>query len=57
MLEVHEDVLRLAVDERCIVWVGGELSSSSDDSSVVRSRVEMADMSEVINEGICLLFI
>ncbi len=57
MFEVHEDVLRLAVDERCIVWVSGELFSSSDDSSVVGSRVEMADMSEVINEGICLLFI
>ncbi len=57
MFEVHEDVLRLAVDERCIVWVSRELFSSSDDSLVVRSRVEMADMSEVINEGICLLFI
>ena len=35
MLEVVDDVSRLMVSEGCIVWVGGELSSASDDLSVV----------------------
>ena len=35
MLEVVDDVFRLMVSEGCIVWVGGELSFASDDSSVV----------------------
>lgn len=39
MFEVVDDVFRLAVDERCIVWVCGELFFASDDSSVVMMRV------------------
>ena len=35
MLEVVNDVFRLAVGERCIVWVSGELSFTSNDTSVV----------------------
>ena len=35
MLEVMDDVLRLMKSEGCIVWVSGELSFASDDSSVV----------------------
>ena len=36
MLEVVDDVFRLMVSEGCIVWVGGKLSSASDDTSVVK---------------------
>ena len=35
MLEVMEDVACLMSGEGCIVWVGGELSFTSDDASVV----------------------
>ena len=35
MLKIVDDVLCLVVSERCIVWVGGELSFASDDTSVV----------------------
>ena len=35
MLEVADDMLRLAVCERCVVWVDGETSPASYDSSVV----------------------
>ena len=34
MLEVMEDVTCLMSCEGCIVWVGGELSFASDDTSV-----------------------
>ena len=35
MLEVVNDMLCLIVGERCIVWVCGELSPTSDDMSVL----------------------
>ena len=44
MFEVIDDVTSLAVCERCKVWVGGEVSSSSNDSSIIRVWVEMADL-------------
>ena len=44
MLEVVDDVLRLAVNEGCIVWVCGEMSLSSDDTSVVMMGVEVTDL-------------
>ena len=56
MLDVMNDMICLAVCERCIVRVGGELSFTSDDSSVARVRFKVADVRKVLDEGVCLLF-
>ena len=56
MLEVPDDVIRLAVCERCVVRVCGKLSLTSVDTSVVRVGFKMAGMSKMIDENICLLF-
>ena len=41
MLEVFNDVICLAVGEGCVVWVDGEASLTSRDSSVVTMRLKM----------------
>ena len=53
MLEVSDDVVRLAVREGCVVRVCGKLSLTSVDTSVVRVGFKMADMSEMIDENVC----
>ena len=56
MLEVFNDVICLAVGEGCVVWVDGEASLTSHDSSVVTVRLKMADAREMVDESVCLLF-
>ena len=57
VLEVFNDMLCLVVSEGHVVWVSGEVSFASIDASVVTVGFEVADMSKVINEDICLLFV
>ena len=57
MLEVFNDMLCLVVSEGHVVWVSGEVSFASIDASVVTVGFKVADMSKVINEDICLLFV
>lgn len=56
MLEIFDYVICLAVGEGCVVWVDGEVSLTSHDSSVVSVRLEMADAREMVDESVCLLF-
>ena len=55
MLEVMNNMLRLAGNERCIVWVCSEVFFTSDDASVIRVRGEMTCLCKVIYECISLL--
>ena len=55
MLEIFDYVICLAVGEGCVVWVDGEVSLTSHDSSVVSVRLKMADVREMVDESVCLL--
>ena len=57
MLEIFNDMVCLVVGEGRVVGVSGEVSFSSVDASVVTVWFKVADVSKVIDEDVCLLFV
>ena len=57
MLEFLDDVFCLAVCKGDVVWICGEVSSTSDYFPVVWMGVKVADLREMLDEDVSLLFI